>query len=353
MMRLEMQRQEGLIMNFAWSLVGNVKCYTDIPEKYKNEIKTGRQWALLGYVPCKESQGAFLWSNHFCNAKFAYFHRAEVRLAVAGELDSYFAIERERRNKRARERRAKRKTEREREEAIRMENEHLAEIEKAFYAGREKYISECRSASEKAVSFDLRTSEVIVIDTETTGLDPSRDELLQISILDGKDGTILFDSYVKPVLVTEWSEAMAINGITTEMVADAPEMVSLVPVINHIIRSAKRLIAYNAAFDVRFLEEFGIDFSSIERTDDLMQEFAVLYGDWNEYYQSFAWKSLEVCAAYFGYEWGEGKAHNSFEDCKATLYCYQQMNEPKYREIYDENIDLYYSGDSSESFMES
>ena len=82
-----------------------------------------------------------------------------------------------------------------------------------------------------------------------------------------------------------------------------------------------------------------------------MQEFAVLYGDWNECYQSFAWKSLEVCAAYFGYEWGEGKAHNSFEDCKATLFCYQQMKEPRYREIYDKNLELYYKGDSSSSFI--
>lgn len=40
-------------------------------------------------------------------------------------------------------------------------------------------------------------NKYIVIDTETTGLDPIVDELLQVSIIDN-NGNTLFDEFVKP-----------------------------------------------------------------------------------------------------------------------------------------------------------
>lgn len=61
----------------------------------------------------------------------------------------------------------------------------------------------------------------IVIDTETTGLDCFKDELLQVSIVSGT-GVVLYDSYVKPEVHAEWPMASKINGITPEMVAHAP-----------------------------------------------------------------------------------------------------------------------------------
>lgn len=57
---------------------------------------------------------------------------------------------------------------------------------------------------------------------------------------------------------------------------------------------------------------------------DVMKEFAPIYGEWSEYHGDYKYKSLSVCAGYYGYEW-EGKAHDSLEDCKATLYCYKKM----------------------------
>lgn len=57
-----------------------------------------------------------------------------------------------------------------------------------------------------------------------------------------------------------------------------------------------------------------------------MQDFAPIYGEWSEYYESYKWQKLVKCAAYFGYIWGADKAHDSLADCRATLFCYKKIN---------------------------
>jgi DNA polymerase-3 subunit epsilon len=40
-------------------------------------------------------------------------------------------------------------------------------------------------------------------------------------------------------------------------------------------------------------------------------------------------KSLQTCANYYGYDWNgdTDQVHDSLADCRATLFCYQKMNE--------------------------
>lgn len=40
-----------------------------------------------------------------------------------------------------------------------------------------------------------------------------------------------------------------------------------------------------------------------------MYEFAEIYGQWNEYYGNYTWKSLDDCCLYYGYYLDN--AHNS------------------------------------------
>lgn len=78
-------------------------------------------------------------------------------------------------------------------------------------------------------------NKYIVLDTETTGLNAAEDELLQVSIIDN-EGTVLFDSYIRPTQHTEWAEAERVNHITPEMVADAPTIAEVMPEINDILK---------------------------------------------------------------------------------------------------------------------
>lgn len=43
----------------------------------------------------------------------------------------------------------------------------------------------------------MRKSKIICIDIETTGLDRNNDEILQVSIINGR-GKTLYNSYIKP-----------------------------------------------------------------------------------------------------------------------------------------------------------
>lgn len=46
----------------------------------------------------------------------------------------------------------------------------------------------------------------LIFDTETTGLDPMRDEILQLSIIDENEN-VLFNDYLKPLHKAKWPDA--------------------------------------------------------------------------------------------------------------------------------------------------
>ena len=178
----------------------------------------------------------------------------------------------------------------------------------------------CKAESPE-LSIDLPAR--IVLDTETTGLDPRRDELLQISVLDADTGATVLNTYVRPIWTLEWPQAQHINGITPEMVADAPTMAELQFTLRAIVDAASEVIGYNTSFDLSFLEPYGIIPDG--EVVDVMTNFAPIYGEWSEYHDDYKWQSLSTCAAYFGYDWGEDKVHDSLADCKATLFCYHKL----------------------------
>lgn len=164
----------------------------------------------------------------------------------------------------------------------------------------------------------------IVIDTETTGLNAAEDELLQVSIIDN-EGTVLFDSYIRPTQHTEWAEAERIHHITPEMVVDAPTLAEVMPEINDILKRYDKIVGYNLKFDKAFLENNGAEFLNAEYAD-AMKMFAPIYGEWNDQRGSYKWQKLTTAAGYYGYDWSaHEEAHNSLGDCYATLYVYKKL----------------------------
>lgn len=98
----------------------------------------------------------------------------------------------------------------------------------------------------------MRKSKIICIDIETTGLDRNNDEILQVSIINGR-GKTLYNSYIKPDYTTEWKEAEAINKISWDCVKFAPGILTEKRRIDKILRKAGLIIGYNhKGFDLPF-----------------------------------------------------------------------------------------------------
>lgn len=168
---------------------------------------------------------------------------------------------------------------------------------------------------------DAPREGVICFDTETTGLDAGgRDEILQLSIVDGT-GAALFSDYVRPEHRQRWPKAQEVNGITPAMVRDKRTISELLPELDEIFSRARVLVAYNLEFDLSFLEAAGVRVPTCAQFD-VMKEFAPVAGKWDERHGDLRWVKLGQCAGHYGYRFD---AHDALEDARATLHCFDAM----------------------------
>jgi DNA polymerase-3 subunit epsilon len=97
----------------------------------------------------------------------------------------------------------------------------------------------------------------IVLDTETTGLDPRKGhriiELAAIELSDRKVSDRRFHRYLNPEREID-AGAAEVHGLTLERLQDEPKFSEIVPALLEFIRGAE-LIIHNAPFDVGFLNK--------------------------------------------------------------------------------------------------
>jgi len=166
----------------------------------------------------------------------------------------------------------------------------------------------------------IRSNNYLILDTETTGLGNDA-EICQIAVIDAT-GEELLNTLVKPVQPIP-ADAIAIHGITNEMVIDAPGWGKLVAPLMRLL-DKQQVIIYNATYDRRLMhqsaEQAGlpkVDWKTIATFHCAMTHFAAIYGDWNYYYQSYRWQTLETAARY--YDVIHQSAHSAIGDCLTTL----------------------------------
>lgn len=163
-----------------------------------------------------------------------------------------------------------------------------------------------------------------IIDTETTGLNPEEDEILQLSIVD-ESGCTVYNSYFRPKRHRSWKTAEKINRITPETVKNAPTIKEMLSVINAIFSQCKVIVGYNTGFDLSFLQKAGVKFREDIKIIDVQAIFMPIVGDWDWQQNRYKWQSLVKCAEYCGYKW-QGNAHDSLADALATLHCYNTLS---------------------------
>lgn len=99
--------------------------------------------------------------------------------------------------------------------------------------------------------------EVVVLDLETTGFDPSRDHIIEIGALIARGPEVLdrFSTLIRPPAPIP-HETTQLTGITNEMVAGAPTIEAVASTLVDFV-GLRDLVAHNCVFDRTFLDRNG------------------------------------------------------------------------------------------------
>ena len=161
-------------------------------------------------------------------------------------------------------------------------------------------------------SFDVenRLAEFVVFDTETTGLNPEHDGIIQLSAVKYKKlkPVETWNTYLNPGIPISES-ASGVNGITDEMVQDKPAINQVANDFLAFVGEAP-IVGYNVDFDLKFIWCSGIDLISGRDIYDVMLSAYALFPK-----GSIPNRKLTTVAESLNIEFD---AHDSLQDSLAT-----------------------------------
>lgn len=171
----------------------------------------------------------------------------------------------------------------------------------------------------KGKSLLIFPEEFIVIDTETTGLDPDYCELIEfagIKIKNGKE-VARFQSLIKPE--EEIDEFITnLTGITNDMLKNAPHPKEVILKISDFIGSSI-LVAHNAHFDINFLYDYFEQFLDKPLTNDFICTMRLS----RRVFPEFKNHKLKTLCENFNIN---PPRHRALEDAIATLEIFNQCH---------------------------
>jgi DNA polymerase III epsilon subunit-like protein len=168
------------------------------------------------------------------------------------------------------------------------------------------------------VAQDTLEARPVFVDTETTGLG-ERDQIIEVAVVN-VEGELLLESLIQPK-VRVAPDAVAVHGITNEMVAEAPRWSEIWPELETLL-SDRDLAIYNADFDLRLMQQ-------THRIHDLpwrlkpagvlcvMRLYARFFGQWDRMRGGFRWQSLEDAREQCGIDLPN--THRARDDALLTL----------------------------------
>lgn len=168
---------------------------------------------------------------------------------------------------------------------------------------------------------------IIVLDTETTGLDHKTEKLIEIAAVKMQNGEVVetFTSLVNPQKPIRYSSFL-IHNISEEMVQDAPPIDDVMPRFLEFV-GEHSYVAHNAIFDYSFINEatkalYGKRF--LNNRIDTFEMYRSVFPDEPSH-------GLNALLRRFGYD--EDVVHRALDDamCLAKVY-------PKLRELYEQKF---------------
>ncbi|HOL22155.1 MAG TPA: 3'-5' exonuclease [bacterium] len=177
-------------------------------------------------------------------------------------------------------------------------------------------------------------TELVVLDVETTGLDPVEGRIVEIALIRIKEGRIIekLVTLLNPEIRIP-PDVSSIHGITDEQIKDAPFFRDIAGKVLDIINK-KTLLVHNADFDIPFLKKelsrCGLELSGIKIIDTL----AIARNHF-----CFPNNSLSTIAAYYNID--TSGSHRAEADAIMTykIYCKLQEELQKKNKL-DRNLQI-------------
>lgn len=167
-------------------------------------------------------------------------------------------------------------------------------------------------------------SQPLYLDTETTGIEVN-DEIIEISLIDDA-GQALFESLVRPTRPIPLA-ASRIHGITNDMVANAPNWMTVWSGLQAVLQS-QILGIYNAEFDLRLIKQSHAR-ANLRWPGNpgfmpfcIMKLYAQYVGEWNSARGGYRWHTLEAAGRQC--QLSLSNSHRAKDDnllARAVLHC--------------------------------
>ena len=181
----------------------------------------------------------------------------------------------------------------------------------------------------------IEEASFLIVDLETTGLNPENSEIIEIAALRVEDGIVVdkFHTLVKPSIGFIPPFITKLTGITNALVVDKPTIEQVFP---HFLKFSENsiIVAHNAQFDMSFLNSvsYQITGKSIQNPVLCTQNLA------KRLFPDLPSKSLVNLAYHFNIPYN--KKHRALEDALVTFELFKKIVDYLYRFNINKVMDL-------------
>ena len=179
----------------------------------------------------------------------------------------------------------------------------------------------------------------VAIDTETTGLDTSWCELIEVSAVRYSNGNIVdsFSSLIKPNELPIDEFITDLTGITSEELEDAPYPSEVIPAFADFIGNSP-VVGHNVCFDAKFISKYFDAILSKSFDNMLIDTLRISRHVFKDMKKRKLNLLVERCIEDANPFDGVTNAHRAKEDAIATAFCYESMKQ-RIVELYGDDPD--------------
>ena len=178
----------------------------------------------------------------------------------------------------------------------------------------------------------------IVVDLETTGLDPEIDEIIQIGAIKIQQDKIIdkFNSLVKPSRpISDFIREL--TGITNEELDKADDIKNVLPLFLDFIGD-NILIGHNVNFDINFIYDNSLKILNTPFKNDFVDTLRIA----RKLLKELNHHRLDDLIKHYNLE--KREEHQALNDCELTLKIYKNMlNEIEDIEIFKKSFNYWYN----------